>query len=426
MVNTMRNVTCRSRVITDVSVKVEWFGSCLDIADELWNKCFAANLEGRFWYYALEKSGLDDQFRYFYGLITRGGMPIGIIPAFVMDVPMELVAPAWFAKLLRIGGTVFPGLPYQRTFFVGSVCSDEGTIGLLPGISLESVLEPIQQAVELKAAQVKAPMITWKDFPDSYRPGIAEIANKFGLWEMVSYPGTLIELKDGEKSSFLSGLKGSRRHNLLKKLKRSRKAVDLDVSVEPYPSPESLSEIFGLFWQTYERGKTKFEKLNLKFFQLLAEQSNTYFITLRKKDDGKMVAFMLCFKLGDRVINKFIGIDYHSPQDWYLYFRLWDAALDWVLTTGSTEFQGGQTGYRAKIDVGHSLVPLTNFCKHRNRLVNYVYRTVAQDITLSSLDDDLKVFLTAHPEAESSSTGEGASQAPASFKIEEKQLALKK
>ena len=111
-----------------------------------------------------------------------------------------------------------------------------------------------------------------------------------------------------------------------------------------------------------------------------------------------MVAFMLCFKIGDRVINKFIGIDYSRPEQWCLYFRLWDAALDWVLTTGAKEFQSGQTGYRAKIDVGHSLVPLTNYCRHSNPIVHRIYALVCSKITWTTLDDDLKVFLAAHPE----------------------------
>jgi len=33
-----------------------------------------------------------------------------------------------------------------------------------------------------------------------------------------------------------------------------------------------------------------------------------------------MLAFMLCFDMGERVINKYIGLDYGRPKEWSLYF----------------------------------------------------------------------------------------------------------
>jgi hypothetical protein len=52
----------------------------------------------------------------------------------------------------------------------------------------------------------------------------------------------------------------------------------------------------------------------------------------------------------------------------------------------------------AKLDMGHSLVPLWNYCEHRNPLVNRIYRDIAARITWDTLDDQLAEFLNAHPE----------------------------
>jgi hypothetical protein len=113
-----------------------------------------------------------------------------------------------------------------------------------------------------------------------------------------------------------------------------------------------------------------------------------------------MVAFMLCLDMGSRVINKFIGIDYRRPRDWLLYFRLWDAALEWALSRGADAIQSGQTGYAPKIETGHRLVPLTNYCAHRNPVIHAIGRAFARHITWSTLDDDLARFLKAHPDFE--------------------------
>jgi uncharacterized membrane protein len=69
------------------------------------------------------------------------------------------------------------------------------------------------------------------------------------------------------------------------------------------------------------------------------------------------------------------------------------------LSRGATSIQSGQTGYAPKIETGHSLVPLTNYCLHRNPLVHLVYRAIAKTISWRTLDEDLARFLKAHPEA---------------------------
>ena len=355
--------------------------------------------QGRWWYQALEDSGLDDQFKYAYAVISRDGIPIGIAPTFLMNVPIDVVAPE-VAPVLNVIGKVVPAVLYQRTLFVGSVCADEGTIGLIPEVVFSQVVDVLQQAVELKAKELKAVMLVWKDFPDAYKPDLSKMAKERGFFELVSFPGTVVKLADNKKDSYYANLKGSRRHNLKKKLKHSKQMIDLTAQVINRPDEATLDEVFPLFWQTYEKGKTKFEKLTRKFFSVIANLDSSYFVVLREASTKQMVAFMLCFKIGDRIINKFIGIDYTKPPKWHLYFRLWDAALDWVLTTGAKEFQSGQTGYRAKIDVGHSLVALTNYCRHSNPLIHRIYAFVGGKITWSSLDEDLKVFLAAHPEEE--------------------------
>ncbi|HEY9677277.1 MAG TPA: GNAT family N-acetyltransferase [Drouetiella sp.] len=381
------------------ALSVRWVGSQSDIPTELWEQCFAPPLEGRWWYEALEQSDLSDQFTFAYAILVQDGRDVGIAPTFLMDVPIEMVAPPEVVPILKVVGKIAPSMLYQRTLFIGSVCSDEGTIGLLNSIDMDSAAPVLQEAFEQKAKQVKAPFIVWKDFPEAYRHAMSNLLASHKMFELVSFPGTVLDLKHRSKEAYLAGLKGSRRHNLKKKLKKSTQKIELVSTVQNRPDAATLDECFALFWQTYKKGKTKFEKLNRKYFSEIADNDQSHFVILREKSNNKMVAFMLCFDIGPRVINKFIGIDYALPNDWFLYFRLWDAAIDWVLkSTNAIEFQSGQTGYRAKIDVGNSLVPLTNWCKHRNPIMHMLYTRATRDVTWSTLDDDLKVFLTAHPD----------------------------
>ncbi len=371
------------------ALSVELLPSEAEIPASLWDACFPPPLEGRWWYHALENSGLEDQFTFRYALLREGERAVGIAPLFLMDVPIDIVVPKAVLPLFRVPGRLIPSLLTQRTLFVGSPCADEGSIGLLPGVDRRAMLLCLQQSLEAETRRLRVPMLVWKDFPDSFGADMNWLAGQAGLFPMVSYPGTLVELPGPDKANYFASLKGSRRHQLRKKLRLSAERVSVRVEDVRHPEGPVLKEIFGLFWQTYERSATKFEQLGRHFFEHMSALPLSHFITLRESDSGDMIAFMLCFDMGGHVINKFIGLDYARPKEWLLYFRLWEAAVDWALSRGVASIQSGQTGYAPKIEMGHRLVPLTNYCCHRNPVLHRIYKAVAKGISWSTLDSSL-------------------------------------
>ncbi|HEX9396338.1 MAG TPA: GNAT family N-acetyltransferase [Burkholderiales bacterium] len=384
--------------MSEPGYSIRFVASEAQIDSSLWQACFAPPLEGRWWYSALEKSGLDDQFAFLYGVILRGGTPVGIAPAFVMDFPVALVAPDWMRGAIEILGRGFPALARPRTLFVGSPCADEGTVGTMPGVDRRGALLALQLALEAQARERGASMLVWKDVPAADAADVEWIAQQRGLFRVESFPGTVVDLQSPSKEGYFAALKGSRRHVLRKKIRRSAERVNLRVEVLQHPDARNLDALFGLFWQTYEKATTRFERLNRRFFEIVAARPESNFIVLRESASGDMVAFMLSFDMGSRIINKFIGFDYNRPREWLLYFRLWDAAVDWALSRGVGAIQSGQTGYAPKIETGHRLVPLANFCAHRNPVIHVIARACARRIDWSTLDDDLARYVKAHPE----------------------------
>ena len=384
--------------------EVDFVRSASQIDGALWARCFPAPLEGRFWYETLEASGLEGQFEFHYALVKSRRGAVGIAPCFVHNVPVALVAPRPVAWALGLLSRVFPSVGHQRTLFVGSPCSDEGTVGLSGGAALGDVARVLGSAVLAKAASLGAPMVVFKDFPAGPLRDLGALREPgAGFFPMVSYPGTLLKLGGRDMDAYLASLTAMQRHNLRKKLKRSKALLSLDTRVVQNPGAAELSEIHGLFAQTYQRGRTKFERLDLRFFEAVGRHPESHFILQRDARTGALVAFMLVFRIGDRVVNKFIGIDYARAGQTYLYFRLFEAALGFAHGIGARELQSGQTGYRAKLDLGHGLVPLHNLVRHANPLVHALYRAIGGRVTWSTLDGDLRVFLRAHPERDSGS-----------------------
>ncbi len=374
---------------------VNWVDSESEIAPELWQAYFPAPYEGHWWYQVMERCGIQDQFTFLYAVVSDSSGTIAIAPAFVMNVPMRLVLPPAILPLANLIGHIVPSALYQRTLFIGSPCSDEGHVGMIDGVNRLAVLNSIELAMVSKAKQLQASMRVWKDFPQQYAIDFTSL--NAHLFKVVSFPGTSVELPDATKEGYLATLKSSRRNKLKKKLRLAAESP-VDVEVIQQPDSEILNELFNLFWQTYEKGGTKFERLNRKFFDLIAAETNSHFVILREQSNGKIVAFMLCFALGDQVINKFIGIDYQQPKEWFLYFKLWEAAVDWAAGIGAKSIQSGQTGYAPKIELGNQLVPLTNYCAHLNPVINWVYAKIAKTINWDTLDADLAVYLKAYPD----------------------------
>ena len=378
---------------------ISWHKRTSEIPDSLWGDCFRPPREGLFWFRALESGKLDDQFTFLFGVLQMDGSPVGIVPAFVFDLPLDLVIPPEIARVLipLLRGPL-RRLAYQRTLFIGSVAGEEGSIGLLPGYELSDVAVFIHTAVLAQAAALKAPMLVWKEFPDSARTALDRLLASARAFRVMSHPGTAMPLERGGYQAYLAQQRSARRWKIKDKLRRGAQKLPLTTSIVARPGESELEEMFALFWQTYLRGKTKFERLTPEFFRAIADCDESTFVVQRDAASGKMSSFMLMLDLRERVINQFIGIDYASGADAFLYFRLFEAAYDWACTTKATVLQSGQTGYMAKLDMGHSLVPLWNYCEHRNPLLNRVYRDVAARISWESLDGQLAEYLSAHPE----------------------------
>lgn len=378
---------------------VEFVSTQADVPAGLWERCFPAHLEGRWWYEVLEASHLDDQFTFFYAVIRHGAAAVGVAPVFLMRLPLSVVIPDALLPLVRPLGSLGQSLLRPLALFVGSPCADEGTVGLLQGVDRRPALLGLQRAMEGKMQEAGASLLVWKDFPDSYADDLRWVSERQGMFRAVSYPGTLVMLP-GSKEDYYQSLSSSRRQRYKRMLRRSADRLKVRAEVIRQPDAETLEEMFALFWQAYEHGRTKFEVLNRHFFDRVAREPVSHFVVIREEPGGKMVAFMLCFVLDGRVINKFVGIDCERPRNLFLKARLWDAVIDWAISIGARSIQSGQTGYATKLMTGHALVPLSNFCLHRNPIMHAIFRLVGTRIRWQTLDPELKAAIAAHPEIE--------------------------
>lgn len=216
------------------------------------------------------------------------------------------------------------------------------------------------------------------------------------MFPMISFPNTVVALPTDRKEDYLATLKSSRRNKLKKKIRLSHENVDVDIDIVKEPDKATLDRIFELYLQNFKKADVIFEVLNRRFFEVVATKPESYFIVMREKPTHEVIAFLLCFDTGGQILNKYIGIDYDRPRDEFLYFRLWEAAVDFALSRKASSIKSGQTAYEAKIEMGHTLIPLTNYCRHRNFILHAIYRAIAKRINWETLDDQLAQHVKAH------------------------------
>jgi hypothetical protein len=383
--------------MSEPDLSVRFIASESQISAELWNACFPPPIEGRWWYHTIENS-LKHQFTFSYGVMFEGTKPIGIAPIFFMNVPLSLALPSWLRSLVKYFEKIFPSILCPRTLFVGSPGADEGSVGLLPGVNQRRALLCLQQSLVVEARRLRASMIIWKDFPESYDNTLNWLAREQKMFRLISFPGSVVKLPTKRKEDYFGALKSSRRNKLKKKIRLSMKKVDVEIDEVKEPDKATMDRIFDLYLQTVERASVTFEILKPRFFEVISTVPGSYFIIMRERRTREMIAFMLCINIEGRIFNKYIGIDYGRPRDWFLYFRLWDVAVDRALLRGASSIQSGQMSYEAKIEMGHIIIPLTNYCQHQNNLLHGIYRAIAKRITWQTLDDQLARFLKAHPD----------------------------
>jgi hypothetical protein len=133
-----------------------------------------------------------------------------------MNVPIDLVAPSFLARIICGAGRWFPPPGYQRTLFIGSSCADEGTVGFVPGIRLHDVALVLQDAVYNRAQHVAASMIVWEDFSDTLSDDLDILCSERSPFKLVSYPGSIVSLLEGSLAGYLQTLTSAKRYSLKK------------------------------------------------------------------------------------------------------------------------------------------------------------------------------------------------------------------
>ncbi len=82
--------------------------------------------------------------------------------------------------------------------------------------------------------------------------------------------------------------------------------------------------------------------------------------------DGELVAFNFVIETADRLIDKYIGMNYAVVPRLNLYFNSWLHNVRYCIERGIPLYQSGQAFYGPKLRLGCRLQPNWHYFRHRN------------------------------------------------------------
>jgi predicted N-acyltransferase len=239
-----------------------------------------------------------------------------------------------------------------------------------------ALVAELVRAMEWLCREKALAFMMFKDFPASALVLLAPLVRQ-GFLRGDSFPNVVLPLPYAAMEEYLASLSYGTRKGLRRKVRQALSDGLLKVRVVDRVD-DMIDSVYKLYINTYDAGTVHFEKLTPEYFIKAGSEQRSQAKFFLYYIDGRLVCFNLCFRHADRLIDKFIGMDYSVTRLYNLYFYSWYHNVQWCIQNGIRYYQVGQTDHDAKVHLGGTLVPLYFYAKHRNRILNSVLRMAAR------------------------------------------------
>ncbi len=355
------------------------------VSPEAWNRVFPNVLEGYHFFKTLDESGFD-QFSFYYILVYEAKRLVGAAPCFFVDYPLDTSINGHLRRISNAFRKVMPKLFSIKTLVCG-IPMEQGHIGIASDPP-QAVLEAILRRMEQLARKMRAHLIAFKDFDQSYTATFALLQNN-GFLKVDGLPSTELAISFSNFEEYLKTLSGATRYDLRRKLKKSS-TVNIEKTIVDALDDRTLDDVYRLYSQMVERHEMGFEIIPAKFFKLISQNMPHQVKYFLWRIDGKLVAFLFCLVSDTLLIDYFLGLDYAVAHQYHLYFVKFHDVMNWCLAHGIKRYEMGVTGYEPKRRLGFNFVPRYLYVKMRYRWLRPFFRGICILLKFENFDPELK------------------------------------
>ncbi len=350
-----------------------------------WNRLFPHELEDHAYLRAIEHAGLEG-FRYMYLAVREGSQLLAVVPAFITDYRLDTTVQGGLRRVTEALARVFPRLLRIPMLSLGSPVTERCRVGYAPDSTPEqraAWLDAILARMGTIAATEKFGMLAVKDAPLD-EPAWQQACPRHGLRALPGLPGATLDIPWRNLDGYFESLGPSTR----KDLRRKRRAAT-SLRIEWRTNLAGIGDdVQRLYRETLAHAEFSFEELTPAYFGNVLRDMPGRAFCVTYFEGNRLVAFNLVLRDDERLLDKFLGMDYAAMDRYNLYHVSWLENVRYCIEEDIGVYESGQGLGREKARLGSALRANALWYKHRNRFVDGVLARFERLARMDRFDDD--------------------------------------
>lgn len=372
------------------AIEIRHHNSITEIAEPDWNSLFVGKSENWAYFQACETAN-SKHFRFSaLGVYSKQKL-IAAAPVFKLDFRIDMALGERAQKLSSYVTSVAPQLVKLPILGMGHPMTEECPIGFAYDLSdteKSKLLALMVNHLEAVATNEGIKIVVLKDVTHSDFSQYRASLQSAGYGVIESLPIAQMNARFSSIEDYVQSLPSKRRTQLRKKM---RQAGEVDVSfVENIDGIQA--ELKALYEETRQRRARDYEAFDEvpdNYFSQVTAASDGNVKIMLSRIDGKIVGFMFLLVEADRLIFKFVGMQYPLALERSLYFHQWMSIVDYCIKNGITTLQAGQTNYITKVRMGCELRRSWVLYKYTGRVLGPLIRAIDLKLSLAAQEPDL-------------------------------------
>jgi predicted N-acyltransferase len=355
------------------------------IAAADWNRLFPHELEDHAYLRAIERAGLAG-FRYLYFTLREGDRLLAAAPAFVTDYRLDTTVQGGLRRVTESLAKVLPRLLRIPMLSLGSPVTERCRVGFAPGSASEqhmAWLDAILGEMEAVAAEEKFGMLAVKDAPLDEQAW-QRACPRHGLRALAGLPGATLDIPWHDLDGYFESLGASTRKDLRRKW-RAGAALQIEWRTDLAGIADDVQR---LYRETLVHAQFSFEELTPAYFENVLRGMPGRASCVTYSEGDRLLAFNLVLHDSERLLDKFLGMDYAAMDRYNLYHVSWLENIRFCIEQGIGTYESGQGLHGEKHRLGSTLHANALWYRHRNRLVDGVFAHLEKLASLDRFDGD--------------------------------------
>lgn len=204
----------------------------------------------------------------------------------------------------------------------------------------------------IKDLPLSSPLLTQEENQAS--AALIGSAKEAGFLAVEGQALAYVEIDFNDREDYLSRLSKSRRKNLKRKL---RSLDELNVEIHQtgdhyFNHTERLEQLYTLYLAVYEQSEIHFDLLSKAFFQEILQDSQSGGRVFMYWKGETLIGYNICYVYEDKLVDKYIGLNYPLALDYNLYFISWFVNLDYAKSQHLKYYVAGWTDPEVKAQLG--------------------------------------------------------------------------